>query len=51
MKQIALTVVLALTSFSAFAAVAAVPEPDALSLFGIGAVGGLVLWMRNRGKK
>lgn len=28
-----------------------VPEPDALALFAIGAVGGLALWLRNRNKK
>jgi hypothetical protein len=51
MKQVALTVVLGLTSVSALAGTTGVPEPDVLSLFGIGAVGGLVLWMRNRRKK
>jgi uncharacterized protein involved in response to NO len=51
MKQVALIFVLGLTSVSALAANGtAVPEPDVLSLFGIGAVGGLVLWMRNRRK-
>jgi PEP-CTERM motif len=51
MKQIVLTVVLGLTSLQALAAVVAVPEPDALSLLAVGAVGGLLVWMRNRGKK
>lgn len=56
MKQIALTVVLALTSLSALAgnngtAPPTIPEPDALALFAIGAVGGLVMWARNRKKK
>jgi PEP-CTERM motif len=55
MKQIALTLVLALTSLSAWSgngtAPPTVPEPDALALFAIGAVGGLVMWARNRKKK
>lgn len=51
MKQIALTVVLGLTSLPALAGTVGVPEPDALSLLAIGAVGGLLVWMRNRRKK
>ena len=58
MKQLALTFILGLTSLSALAGVSApppdfgsIPEPGALSLMAIGAVGGLVIWARNRKKK
>lgn len=56
MKQLALTFILGLTSFSALAGAPAqdfvsIPEPGALSLMAIGAVGGLVIWARNRKKK
>ena len=53
MKHITISVaaVLALTSINAWASVATVPEPGVLPLFAIGAVGGLVIWARNRKKK
>ena len=58
MKQLALTFILGLTSLSALAGAAvtdpdfvSIPEPGALSLMAIGAVGGLVIWARNRKKK
>ena len=43
--------VLALISLDALAGVTTVPEPGALPLFAIGAVGGLAIWMRNRRRK
>lgn len=55
MKQLALTFILGLTSLSALAGATpdfvSIPEPGALSLMAIGAVGGLVIWARNRKKK
>ena len=47
---------LAATSFPVFAvtfgpAVASIPEPGALSLLGIGAVAGLVVWSKKRKNK
>jgi len=55
MKQLALTFILGLTSLSALAGApqdfVPIPEPGALSLMAIGAVGGLVIWARNRKKK
>lgn len=53
MKQLALTFILGLTSLSAYAGrpPTSLPEPGALSLLAIGAVGGLVVWARNRKKK
>lgn len=51
MKQFALTLILSLSSLPALAGTATVPEPGALSLLAIGAVGGLVIWARNRKKK
>jgi hypothetical protein len=53
MKRLALSLALTLTSLSALAGTipGTVPEPDALSLLGIGAVAGLVVWVRNRNKK
>lgn len=53
MKQLALTFILGLTSLSAYAGrpPTELPEPSALSLIAIGAVGGLVVWARNRKKK
>jgi len=50
MKRFALTLILSLSSLPALAGTP-VPEPDALSLLGIGAVAGLVVWARNRKKK
>ena len=50
MKRFALTLILSLSSLPALAG-NTVPEPDALSLLGIGAVAGLVVWARNRKKK
>ena len=49
-------VALAATAFPVFAAVPSptvgnIPEPGALSLLGIGAVAGLVVWSRNRKNK
>ena len=50
-----LSLSLAATSFPVFAAVGAapgtIPEPGALSLLGIGAVAGLVVWSKNRKNK
>lgn len=53
MKQLFLAVTLALSSLSALAGVPTntIPEPGVLPLLAIGAVGGLVLWVRNRNKK
>lgn len=52
MKQLMLSLTLGLASFSALAGeVPTIPEPGALSLIAIGAVGGLVVWARNRRKK
>jgi PEP-CTERM motif len=52
MKQSVLTFILGLSSLSAHAGTPAqLPEPGALSLIAIGAVGGLVIWARNRKKK
>lgn len=56
MKQLALTFILGLSSLSALAGeppgdFTTIPEPGALSLMAIGAVGGLVIWARNRKKK
>ena len=52
MKYLTATVVLALTTFDAWSAVPThVPEPGILPLVAIGAVGGLVIWVRNRRKK
>ncbi len=46
-------VLLAVTSFPALAitAVNSIPEPGALSLLGIGAVAGILVWATNRNKK
>lgn len=45
-------VLLATTSFPAFAitVVNSIPEPGALSLLGIGAVAGILVWAKNRNK-
>ena len=58
MKSLISTVLLSLLSLNALAgnavppdSFAAVPEPDALALFAIGAVGGIAIWLRNRGRK
>lgn len=52
MKHITIAVALALASINAWAAApVTVPEPGVLPLFAIGAVGGLVIWARNRKKK
>lgn len=58
MKSLISIVVLSLLSLNAWAgtslppdAIGSVPEPDALALFAIGAVGGLAIWLRTRGKK
>lgn len=57
MKQLALTFILGLYSLSVLAGeplddvVNVIPEPGVLPLLAIGAVGGLVLWARNRNKK
>ena len=54
MKQLVLTFILGLASLPALAGVqdaATIPEPGVLPLLAIGAVGGLVLWARNRKKK
>ncbi|NDP48439.1 MAG: PEP-CTERM sorting domain-containing protein [Sulfuriferula multivorans] len=50
--QVAMSLTLAIVSFPALAVtVATIPEPGALSLFGIGAVAGLVIWAKNRKNK
>ena len=51
MKHIATTIALALASLNAWAGIPTVPEPGVLPLFAIGAVGGLIIWARNRNKK
>lgn len=55
MKQLVLTFILGLSSLPVLAGITAppntIPEPGALSLLAIGAVGGLVIWARNRNKK
>jgi hypothetical protein len=55
MKQLVLTFILGLSSLPVLAGTVAppntIPEPGALSLLAIGAVGGLVIWARNRNKK
>lgn len=51
MKSFALVAALALTSMNAWAGVSTVPEPGALPLFALGAVGGLAIWLRSRNKK
>jgi hypothetical protein len=57
MKQLVLTFIVGLASLPALAGAgvvgdfATVPEPGVLPLLAIGAVGGLVLWARNRKKK
>lgn len=51
MNQLVLTFILGLSSLPALAGVVTVPEPGVLPLLAIGAVGGLVLWARNRKKK
>jgi len=56
MKQLALTFILGLASLPVLAGSTVpppnhIPEPGALSLLAIGAVGGLVIWARNRNKK
>jgi hypothetical protein len=55
MKQLALMFILGMSSLSALAGTPQdfirLPEPSVLSLMAIGAVGGLVIWARNRKKK
>jgi PEP-CTERM motif len=51
MRQLITAIALAAASASAWAGVPSVPEPGVLPLLAIGAVGGLVLWARNRNKK
>ncbi|MDP1645349.1 MAG: PEP-CTERM sorting domain-containing protein [Thiobacillus sp.] len=50
-----LGIILATTAFPVFsatvAAVPTIPEPGALSLLGIGAVAGFVVWAKKRNKK
>lgn len=48
---VASAVALALTTSTAWAGTVSVPEPGMLPLFAISAVGGLVIWARNRKKK
>lgn len=49
-----LGIILATTAFPVFAftdvAPSSIPEPGALSLLGIGAVAGLLVWVKNRKK-
>lgn len=51
MKYLTSAVALTLTSLNAWAGAATVPEPGVLPLIAIGAVGGLIIWMRNRKDK
>ena len=52
MKYLTTAAALALTSLNAWAGTPmTVPEPGVLPLIAIGAVGGLVIWVRNRNKK
>jgi len=52
MKYITAAVALTLTSLNAWAGtVGTIPEPGVLPLFAIGAVGGLIIWARNRNNK
>lgn len=52
MTYLTTAVALTLTSLNAWAGgVGTVPEPGVLPLIAIGAVGGLVIWARNRNKK
>jgi hypothetical protein len=53
MKQVIVTVAvaLALAAQPAWAGAVQLPEPGVLPLLAIGAVGGLVLWARNRKNK
>ena len=51
MKYITIAAALALTSLNAWAGTSNLPEPGMLPLFAIGAVGGFVVWARNRKKK
>lgn len=51
MRKLLAGLILATTAFPAFAiAVAPIPEPGALSLVGIGAVAGILVWAKNRNK-
>jgi len=52
MRHMTATVILALTSLNAWAGapVGTIPEPGVLPLIAIGAVGGFIIWMRNRNK-
>jgi PEP-CTERM motif len=52
MRQLITAIALAAASVPAWAGgPGTVPEPGVLPLLAIGAVGGLVLWARNRNKK
>jgi uncharacterized protein involved in response to NO len=53
MRQLITAIALAATSVCAWAgdSTGVIPEPGVLPLLAIGAVGGLVLWARNRNKK
>ena len=51
MKYLTAVVALSLSSLNAWAGNTQVPEPGVLPLVAIGAVGGLVIWLRNRHKK
>jgi hypothetical protein len=50
MKQLA-GLMLTLAALPTWAGTVPVPEPGVLPLLAIGAVGGIVLWVRNRNKK
>ncbi len=53
MRKLLAGLILATTAFPAFAIAVApspIPEPGALSLVGIGAVAGILVWAKNRNK-
>jgi hypothetical protein len=51
MKQLALMLILSLSSLPVLAGEVTLPEPETLPLLAIGAAAGLVVWVRNRNKK
>lgn len=51
MRNLTAAVALALSSANAWAGAVTIPEPGVLPLIAIGAVGGFIIWIRNRNKK